>query len=361
MSFHVFKVQSMRDKMKNLKDISRLQAKLSAKKELESQTKTEKSERYKKLFEPVTSSLSRLQAVQLPPQIVAAVPPPVGRDLDEEFEGGIPSSHDGTRSRSSSGGTTATFRSVPSNLDEDDVDLFGGEEEEVKEQRPPSLYDEALKEVPSSLWDDGLFGLNVREGTIGSYCYNVVNDILYIYHKPITDGQLFKRYDIDDIDYWKFLIAQRPREIGLDISSKFGVPQPFLRQYRQLVQDLQLVEHAKRGGGKYKNRAKYKMLQASAAAAAEVVGRKRKGDSAGTGFLFSYRGPRGRKLVHPSTVVIPSDKAGLQRALLTALVELRSGNTSMQNIVVPLARAAKRKRILPPNLLSPGETNWIFA
>ena len=91
MSFHFFKVQSMHDKMKNLKDISHLQDKLSAKKEIESQTKTEKSERYKKLFEPVASSLSRLQAVQPPLQIVAAPPPGVadGRDLDQESEDGV--------------------------------------------------------------------------------------------------------------------------------------------------------------------------------------------------------------------------------------------------------------------------------
>ena len=49
------------------------------------------------------------------------------------------------------------------------------------------------------------------------------------------------------------------------------------------------------------------------------------------------------------------------RALLQALAELRAGNTSMQNFVVPLAKEAKRKKILPPNLLSPDEETWVFA
>ena len=84
----------------------------------------------------------------------------------------------------------------------------------------------------------------------------------------------------------------------------------------------------------------------------------------GSGFLFSIRPPptfkRKKRLFHPSTVVIPSDKKGLLRALLQAVTELRAGNTSMQN-VVPLAHEAKRKRILPVNLLSPDEMTWIFA
>ena len=83
----------------------------------------------------------------------------------------------------------------------------------------------------------------------------------------------------------------------------------------------------------------------------------------GSGFLFSIRPPPFEKrLFHPSTVVIPSDKKGLLRALLQAVTELRAGNFSMQNVVVvPLAQEAKRKKILPANLLTPDEMTWIFA
>ena len=84
--------------------------------------------------------------------------------------------------------------------------------------------------------------------------------------------------------------------------------------------------------------------------------------SFGSGFLFSIRPPPFEKrLFHPSTVVIPSDKKGLLRALLQAVTELRAGNTSMQNVVVPLAQEAKRKKILPANLLTSDEMTWVFA
>ena len=87
----------------------------------------------------------------------------------------------------------------------------------------------------------------------------------------------------------------------------------------------------------------------------------------GSGFLFSVQPPPFMKkksknmTIKPSTVVIPSDRKGLMRALVQALAELRAGNTSMRNLVVALAQEAKRKRILPVNLLSPDEETWVFA
>ena len=43
------------------------------------------------------------------------------------------------------------------------------------------------------------------------------------------------------------------------------------------------------------------------------------------------------------------------------LAELRAGNNSMRNIVVPLAQEAKRKGILPENLLSADEETGDLA
>ena len=51
----------------------------------------------------------------------------------------------------------------------------------------------------------------------------------------------------------------------------------------------------------------------------------------------------------------------LLRELVKSVAELRSGNTSMQNVVVPLAQEAKRLKILPPGLLSPKELTWVYA
>ena len=67
------------------------------------------------------------------------------------------------------------------------------------------------------------------------------------------------------------------------------------------------------------------------------------------------------KVVHPDTVVVPSDRAGLKKALFLALSEFRAGNTAMRNVVVPLAAEAKRKGILPEHLLTNDEKTWVFA
>ena len=59
--------------------------------------------------------------------------------------------------------------------------------------------------------------------------------------------------------------------------------------------------------------------------------------------------------------MVPSEMEGLLRELYQSVAELRAGNNSMQNIVVPLAQEAKRRNILPQNLLTPTEMNWVFA
>ena len=132
---------------------------------------------------------------------------------------------------------------------------------------------------------------------------------------------------------------------------------PAVKNYVDIVHKLHLVEIAIRNHPRtYKNRSKYKLIESFS--------------TKGTGFLFSVSPPpfldkdiekKKKKIIKPSTVIIPSDKKGLMRALLQALAELRAGNTSMQNFVVPLAKEAKRKKILPPNLLSPDEETWVFA
>ena len=78
----------------------------------------------------------------------------------------------------------------------------------------------------------------------------------------------------------------------------------------------------------------------------------------GKGFLFTSKPPT---LIHPDTVVIPSDSKGLLKNLLLAVSEFRAGNTSMRNIIVPLAAEAERKNILPKDLLTNDEKIWVFA
>lgn len=117
-----------------------------------------------------------------------------------------------------------------------------------------------------------------------------------------------------------------------------------MESYIQIANKLHLLETAEERGGKYyKKFSKFRILNKA---------------RSGSGFLFSIKPP---PFVKPSTVVIPSDNKGLMRELVKALSELRAGNTSMRNLVVPLAQEARRKKILPKYLLEPDEETWVFA
>ena len=133
------------------------------------------------------------------------------------------------------------------------------------------------------------------------------------------------------------LLAKNPQSVNLVYKDKEGKYLPFVQKYREIAKDLNLTDAIARG---LKKRTKYKII-----------------DKKGSGFMFTYHPP----LVNPNTVVIPSDNEGLMHALVVALAELRAGNNSMRNILVPLAQEAQRKRILPKDLLTPNETTWVFA
>ena len=139
----------------------------------------------------------------------------------------------------------------------------------------------------------------------------------------------------------------RPKDIGFQLKDEFDRNTSTLNEYIRIVDDLDLVNIADEKGIHIRNRAKFQLLSRR-----------------GRGFLFTSRKPeflRKNGGISPSVVVVPSDKQGLLRALKKSVAELRSGNTSMQNVVVPLAQEAKRLRILPPGLLSSKELTWVFA
>ena len=209
---------------------------------------------------------------------------------------------------------------------------------EIEEEKPGESYLHALDSIPLQLNDDGVFGLNVKTGEIGNNAYSVVGNMLITQNK--TDGTV-KNFEIDDPKLWQLLLIQRPTMIKFELKSQHD--HDILHEYKNIVSTLNLVQDANNKGILYRKRAKYKLL----------TGKK------GSGFLFSPQPPP--FLFHPSTVVVPSDKKGLLRELYQSVAELRAGNNSMQNIVVPLAQEAKRRNILPQNLLTPTEMNWVFA
>ena len=135
------------------------------------------------------------------------------------------------------------------------------------------------------------------------------------------------------------MLVKNPNRIALKLKQGREFL-PFVYEFKDIVDRLQL-EAALHFPG-FRLRKKYKLLK-------EL-------EHAGSGFLFTKNPP-----IRPDTVVVPSDRAGLLRELYTAIAELRAGNTSMQNIVVPLAAEAKRLGCLPKNLLSPEEETWVYA
>ena len=201
---------------------------------------------------------------------------------------------------------------------------------------------EALNSIPTNARDDGIFGLNVTTKRIGDYSFLVTGNTLQI--RDHDDH--VRSYVIDDYDLWRLLLVKRPKEIGVKLKGVRGRNTKTLDEYIRIVDDLNLVSIAHRDGVQIKNRAKYKLLP-----------------KAGYGFLFTSTQPEflRQTLVNPNVVVVPSDKQGLLRELIKSVAEMRSGNTSMQNVVVPLAQEAKRLKILPPGLLSSKEMSWVFA
>ena len=281
-------------------------------KEKERRSKSEQSRRYTQMFSPITKSLKRLKSSQAP-----TVENSTNTDTPY-YADSIVDAASSTHSNTVSDGETEE------------------EEEEKHVPMPGELFMEALALVPAGKRSDGAFGLNTVTKMIGDYQYFVDGDVLVAV--DVKERNLL-RFEVKDLDLWRLLLVKRPKSIGLQLDADI------LKQFADIVHQLDLVISAHRDHGAYvQRRAKYLLLPH------DVVGR---------GFLFSTTKPE--LLVHPSTVIIPSNKKELLKALIKCVAELRSGNTSMQNVVVPLAQEASRLKILPPGLLRPDEMTWVFA
>ena len=297
MSNHYLRVEKLANEEQLLRKKLKIESKIRSQRRRDKHSKHTESLKYSRILEPVTKSIEQLKNVEkITPKEENLI------DLDE---------------------------------DNDDIQVLSHSE---IDEKPGELYLHALDSIPLQFLDDGMFGLNVNTAEIGNNTFSVIGNMLTTQNK--THGTV-NNFEINDLELWQLLLVQRPKLVKLDLRDKHG--RDILREYKRIVNTLDLVQDAKNEGTAYANRAKFKLLN----------GKK------GSGFLYSVRPPP--FMFHPSTVVVPSDNKGLLRELLQALAELRAGNNSMQNIVVPLAREAKRKNILPPNLLTPNEMNWVFA
>lgn len=309
MSFHLYRIDSLADEKCLLTKKLNREKQIRKHREKNRRLKSAKSHEYSTIFEPVTKSLDDLKDIHK----TAAAVPLQSDDLMKKDNL-----------------IDETIRDSPPLV-------FDG--------KPGALYLQALDSIPIKSLDDGVFGLNIHTQSIGNNSFYVDNNSLIVENKD--DGTI-QTFDINDFVLWQLLLVKRPHDVGLNF--KNGKRKDVLKQYLDIVKSLNLIHDANKRGVPYRTRAKFKLFPKSMKT------------SFGSGFLFSIRPPPFEKrLFHPSTVVIPSDKKGLLRALLQAVTELRAGNTSMQNVVVPLAQEAKRKKILPANLLTSDEMTWVFA
>ena len=317
MSYHPYRLQSIEDETRLLEKMLDLQGKVRSAREKERHLKSTQSSHYTKMFQPITNSLKQLSTIKPVVKVNTS--------------------------------TSTDENTVKNKLDEDkkyDKDEPYDDSDELDDETvnddPGDLYMDALASIPQKSRDDGIFGLNVQTGRIGDYFFVVNGNTLYI----MDDGEILKSYVIDDYDLWRLLMVKRPNDIGLKLKDIRGKNSQTLDEFIHIVQELDLVSLAKKDFVQIKNRAKYKLLP-----------------KVGQGFLFTSIKPdfSRKSVVNPNVVVVPSDKKGFLRELVKSVAELRSGNTSMQNVVVPLAQEAKRLKILPPGLLSAKEMTWVFA
>ena len=205
--------------------------------------------------------------------------------------------------------------------------------EPVKEENDQvDLYKKALHIIPKRARDDGVFGLDSGRRLVSGRPYRVEGNLLLVNNEDGTHSEI----QIDDLNVWLILLSQNPAKL-VNLTDEKG--KLALARYRDIVDQLGLIPRVQFTNKNFKKRVKYKLLRP---------------DHEGTGFLFSTKKPT-------EPIVIPSDRKGLMRALLQAVAELRAGNESIRNLVVPLAQEAERKRILPKGLLSPEELTWVYA
>ena len=314
MSYHPYRLQSIEDEKRLLEKMITLQGKVRQTKEKERQLKSTQNNHYSRIFQPITNSLKQLNPSKPTPVVKFDASTSTDKLSDDSYK----------------------------SADEQNTDDETDDDEKAIKDDPDDLYIDALNSIPLRCRDDGIFGLNDETKRIGIYSYIVDGDTLRV----MDNGEQIRSFVIDDYELWQLLLVKRPNDIKLKMRDIRGKNTHALDEFIRIVQELDLVAIAERSGVQIKNRAKYKLLP-----------------KVGHGFLFTSTKPKFLKnnLVHPSVVVIPSDKKGLLRELIKSVAELRSGNTSMQNVVVPLAKEAQRLKILPPGLLSPKEMTWVYA
>ena len=288
-----------------------LQSNIRAKRERQRRKRTHDTEVYTKMLEPVTKSIAKLAPTALPP--------------------------------------AATVKQEPVKKEEDEEEPAEPEPEPmmVAKEEPDDLYQEALAQVSRKFREDGQLGLCPGTHQIGLYTYAVHGNTLRAVSNSDDDEDM-QKFDIADLNLWKLLLVLNPSRIGLKLMADGGRHEylPFVLDYVNIARKLNLLDTYTGS----KSRVKYALLT------------HHWGSGTGSGFLYSSIPPPPRSQPPtPRVVVLPPDNRGLMSELYRALAELRAGNTTMRNLVVPMVREARRRHIrLPPDLLT-SEDTWVLA
>ena len=213
-------------------------------------------------------------------------------------------------------------------------------------QIQPEVH-ELLATIPDTQRDDGTFGLYWKHRLIGGMPFKLTENGLQV----TTGRNEVKNIKINHTDTWKLLLYQNPEDKPGLILRANGQDTPAVQEYRKIVHDLDLINIVERSKNPRK-KANYQKRKKFTSFLSENV--------KGSGLLFSYKKPstfpdsryqksgEGLKsgFFPPNTVIIPSENKDLLIKLATSLSERDAGNTSLENLIVALAREARRRKIL---------------
>lgn len=290
-------VKTPEDESKLLEKLVNLNVEIRAKKERARLAELKQSEQYSKIFNPLTDSLHRLT------------------DITSDITTDSLDAKEGTKECEPTGGSSQV--SLPST----------------------STYELIKNTIGVRNLEDGKLGLNPVSQTIGEYTFSVEGPP-FDGRITIVDGDKVKTWDISDENLWRVLLKKTPT--GKEIKSMTIEARKI---FREIILFTKLVESASYS---VRKRKKFRQLLAT-----------------GAGFLFTTISPEeakkqsGGEIIE--TVIVPSDSKTLLSGLVKSLAETRAGNRSARKFLVAFAKAAKEKKILPPNLLTPEEQVWSFA
>ena len=155
MSYHFYRIDSLANEKRLLREKLRMENQIRMNREKNRHSRAAQSQRYSRMLEPVTNSLEELKNTQKS----TVVKPHHEENLIDLDDYQLDVNDDGD-------GDDTSLQLKP--LMSDDL-----KDIEVEEEKPGELYLQAVNSIPQRYLDDGVFGLNIKTGTIGNNPFSV--------------------------------------------------------------------------------------------------------------------------------------------------------------------------------------------